>query len=46
LAIVALDDFLNYYRLLGMLGPDNLLEFAERPQLIGLQNESYGRVSE
>ena len=30
LAIVELDDFLNYYRSLGPLGPDNLLEFAQQ----------------
>lgn len=30
LAIVELDDFLNYYRLLGTLGPDNLLEFVQQ----------------
>jgi predicted transglutaminase-like cysteine proteinase len=33
LAIVALDDFLNYYRFLGMLGPDNLLDFAQQGDL-------------
>lgn len=30
LAIVELDDFLNYYRSLGPLSPDNLLEFAQQ----------------
>lgn len=30
LAIVELDDFLNYYRFLGTLGADNLLEFAQQ----------------
>jgi predicted transglutaminase-like cysteine proteinase len=30
LAIVELDDFLNYYRFLGALGADNLFEFAQQ----------------
>ena len=30
LAIIELDDFLNYYRFLGTLGADNLLEFAQQ----------------
>jgi predicted transglutaminase-like cysteine proteinase len=30
LAIVELDDFLNYYRSLGPLGPDKVLEFAQQ----------------
>ena len=30
LAIVELNDFLNYYRFIGILGPDNLPEFAHQ----------------
>jgi predicted transglutaminase-like cysteine proteinase len=45
LAIVELKDFLNYYRFLGMLGPDNFVDFAQQGDPIDWgyrMNDSYG----